>query len=131
MKLEKEIIKKWSPYVDKHLNIKNIHFNYLCCHYLDFLQKGNQDIGKKIIEFKDKISSMETFRFEIEKEYFNLLTGRKEYLLSDGSIVDPDNFVEFLSINDLVDIFGMEFLNKFDLEESRNYKLDEILNEDR
>ena len=29
---------------------------------------------------------------------------------------------------DLVDIFGMEFLKKFDLEESRNYKLNGILN---
>lgn len=131
MKLEKEIIKKWSPYVDKHLNINNLHFSYLCCHYLDFLQKENQDIGKKIIELKDRISVMDNFRYEIKNEFFNLLTGRVEYLLSDNTIVDPENFVQFLSITNLVDIFGIEFLNKFDLEEGRNYKLDEILNEDR
>ena len=94
--LEKEIIKKWSPYVDKHLNINNLHFSYLCCHYLDFLQKENQDIGKKIIELKDRISVMDNFRYEIKNEFFNLLTGRVEYLLSDNTIVDPENFVQFL-----------------------------------
>lgn len=128
MNLDKKIIDKWNDYVTKHLKMNNVYLEFIFCHYLEYLQSENKDIGKEIVNFKNKISTKNKYKKEIIKEYFNCLTGRKEYLLNDGSFIDVDNFVYSLDINDLVDIFGLEFLNKFDIVETRDFKIDKILN---
>lgn len=129
IQFDDKIIDKWSPYVKKHLNINNIYFQFLCCYYLETLDIC--DIANKIIELKEKISNLKEFKKEIKGEYFNILTGRTEYLLEGGKIVDAENFLEIIDNNDIVKIFGIEFLHKLDKPSGRDFKINNILNEDR
>ena len=86
---DKQIIDTWSPLVEKHIGTKNTYFRYLCCHYFNYLKISKPDISEDILNLKDKISELTSFKREIKKEYLNLLTGRKEQLLDDGRVYDP------------------------------------------
>lgn len=123
----KSVIDKWTPLVDKHLNIRNSYFKFLCCHYFDYLKLQKEDISYEILDFKEKISKIEIFKVEIKKEYINLLTGRKEYLLQNGSIFDPESFDILLSTDELIQIFGIEFITHLDPRLSRDFKINKIL----
>lgn len=127
----KKIIDKWSPIVDSHLNIKNSYFRYLCCHYFDYLVLNNDNISELILDFKEKISKMDIFKKSIKSEYINLLTGRKEYLLENGIIYDPESYDLFLTTDELINIFGIEFITHLDVTLSRDIKINKILNDDR
>lgn len=124
---DKKVIDKWSPLVDRHLNIRNSYFKFLCCHYFDYLKLQKEDISYEILDFKEKISKMDTFKVEIKKEYINLLTGRKEYQLQNGNIFDPESFDVFLSSDELIQIFGIEFITHLDPTLSRDFKINKIL----
>jgi len=127
---DKLVIDKWTPLVDKHLNIKNTYFKFLCCHYFHYLKHQKEDISLEILDFKEKVSKMDFFKIEIKKEYFNLLTGRKEYLLQNGNIFDPESFDVFLSTDELIQIFGIEFITHLDPTLSRDFKINKILDND-
>lgn len=129
IQFDDKIIDKWSPYVRNHLNIKNIYFEYICCYYLETL--NTEDIPIKIIELKKVILELKEFKKEIKGEYFNILTGRTEYLLEGGKIVDVENFLEIIDNNDIVKIFGIEFLHKIDKSSGRDFKINNILDENR
>lgn len=121
------VIDKWTPLVDKHLNISNKYFKFLCCHYFDYLKLQKDDISYDILVFKEKLSKMNNFKVEIKKEYINLLTGRKEYQLQNGDIFDPESFDVFLSTDELIQIFGIEFITHLDPTLSRDFKINKIL----
>ena len=123
----KAVIDKWTPLVDKHLNIRNSYFKFLCCHYFDYLKLQKEDISYDVLDLKEKISKMDTFKVEIKKEYINLLTGRKEYQLQNGIIFDPESFDVFLSTDELIQIFGIEFITHLDPILSRDFKINKIL----
>ena len=127
---DKKIIDKWSSLVDKHLNIKNVYFKYLCCHYFEYHKMKIEDISEIILNFKEKIARLDNYKIEIKKEYINLLTGRKEYLLSNNMIFDPESFEVFLTTDELVDIFGIEFITHLDPTISRDVKINQLLNND-
>jgi hypothetical protein len=127
---DKKIIDKWSPLVDKHLNIKNTYFKYLCCHYFEYHKIKTEDISEIIVSFREKIGHLDNFKIEIKKEYINLLTGRKEYLLVNGMVFDPESFDVFLTTKELVDIFGIEFITHLDPTISRDVKINQLLNND-
>jgi hypothetical protein len=127
---DKNVIEKWSPLVERHLDIKNSYFKYLCCHYFDFLYEKKGDISEDILDFKENILSLKDFKISIEKEYINLLTGRKEYLLSNGLIFDPKSDI-FLTTNELIRIFGIEFITHLDPVLSRDFKIETILDGNR
>jgi len=125
---ETKIIDMWSPIVDKHLVIKNNYFKYLTCHYFHFLSNRKGDISEDILEFKDKISNLLSYKKEIKKEYINILTGRKEFLLEDGTIFEPSSIDFFLTTEQLVEIFGIEFITSLDPTLSRDFKINQIIN---
>jgi hypothetical protein len=125
-----KIIKKWSPILDHHLKLNNTYLSYLCCHYFEYLVKKNSDdISIEIVNIKQKISEVVRFKVKIIDHYFNILTGKIEYKLENGKIVDLDNYIETIYIDDLVQIFGLDFLNDFDIKESREYKLNNFFYE--
>lgn len=128
---DKLIIDKWSPFVEKHLNIKNRYFKYLCCHYFHYHRLQKDDISNEVLNFKERISKMMVFKKKIQSEYINLLTGRKEYLLEDGTIYDTESLDVFLSTDELVKIFGIEFITHLDPTLSRDIKINKLLNDDR
>ena len=129
IRFEDSVINKWSTYVKKYININNIYFEYLCCYYLH--TTDIKDVASEVIKLKEKISRLNKFKKEIKGEYFNCLTGRTEYLIEDGRIIDPENFLEIIDNTDIVEIFGIDFLQKLDKSSGREFKLDEILNENR
>lgn len=124
---DKVVIDSWTPFVNKHLNIKNTYFKYLCCHYFHFQQLKQDDISEIVLDFKEKISKLSQFKQKIKEEYINLLTGRKEYLLENGKIFDPESFDIFLTTDELVQIFGIEFIKHLDLTLSRDFRLNQLL----
>ena len=65
---DKKIIDKWSSLVDKHLNIKNVYFKYLCCHYFEYHKMKIEDISEIILNFKEKIARLDNYKIEIKKE---------------------------------------------------------------
>ena len=128
---DKMVIDKWSPFVEKHLSIKNSYFKYLCCHYFQYHKLQKEDISDIVLNFKERISKMMVFKKKIKSEYINLLTGRKEYLLEDGTMYDPESFDVFLSTDELVQIFGIEFITHLDPTLSRDIKINKLLDDDR
>jgi hypothetical protein len=120
-----KLINKWSPIVENYLKVNNTYFKYLCCHYLEFLSLRKNDISSDILELEKK-TDLYKFRIKIVDYYFNILTGKVEYLLESGKIIDPDNYMDLLEVDDLVDIFGLDFLKEFDLSESREYKINKL-----
>ena len=124
---DKNIIDTWSTIVDKHLVIRNNYFKYLTCHYFHFLCKDKNDISEDILLFKDKISSLPFYKKEIKKEYINILTGRKEFLLEDGTIFDPTSIDFNLSTEQMVEIFGIDFITSLDPTLSRDFKINQII----
>jgi|688.fasta_scaffold51169_6 hypothetical protein len=127
---DKQIIDTWSPLVEKHIGTKNTYFRYLCCHYFNYLKISKPDISEDILNLKDKISELTSFKREIKKEYLNLLTGRKEYLLDDGRVYDPGSLDVFLNTDELISIFSIEFITHLDPILSRDIKINKILNND-
>jgi hypothetical protein len=124
-----KIINMWGPIVDKHLVIKNNYFKYLTCHYFHFLSLSNNggDISEDILQFKDKISNLRSYKKEIKKEYINILTGRKEFLLEDGTIFEPSSIDFFLTTEQLVEIFGIDFITSLNPTLSRDFKINQII----
>lgn len=123
-----DYVRKWAPIVDMHLNIKNKHFRYMCCYYFEFLSSENGiDISEEILNFKTKLSELKSYKKEIKREYINILTGRKEYLLEDGKMFDPESINDPLKVDDLVQIFGLDFITKLDVSMSREFKINQLL----
>lgn len=128
IELSKDITLKWTPMVDNLINIKNKYFKSLVCHYFDYLSATlDGDISKNIIDFKERIETCRFFKKEIKKEYINILTGRKEFLLENGTIFDPESLDLFLKTDELIEIFGIEFISHIDPSSSREFKINNIL----
>ncbi len=124
---DRQTIDTWTPFVDKHIGTKNTYFKYLCCHYCGYLKDIKSDISEDILNLKSKISELPSFKKEIKKEYLNLLTGRKEYLLDDGQVYDPQSLEVFLTTDELISIFSIEFITHLDPMLSRDIKINKIL----
>jgi len=135
---EKKIIDQWSPIVDKHLSIRNNYFKYLTCHYFNYLSNYipnskienigvRRDISEDILQFKEKITKFDSYKKEIKKEYINILTGRKEFLLEDGTIFDPSSVDFYLTTEQLVELFGIDFITSLDPTLSRDFKINQII----
>jgi hypothetical protein len=120
------IVSKWGPVVEKHLNLKNRYFNNLVCHYFEFLTIEYGDISDTFLDLKSKIES-DRFRFQIVSEHLNILTGRKEFLLSDGTFFDSESYGRILPFDDMVYIFGIEFLKHLDISKVRDNIISKIM----
>lgn len=127
---DSKVISKWSPIVDNHLKIKNIYFKYLMCHYFEYLCDNNIELSSIFIDLKSKIEETNKFRVEIVSEHLNILTGRKEFLLIDGTFFDPDSFGRVLPFDYVIEIFGLDFLKHLDISEVRNNMIDKIIGDE-
>ena len=127
IRTDKRIVSKWSPVVENNLLVKNKYICSLCCHYMEYfsiIDNGNL-LQEKIILLKSNLDGF-CFKKQIKAEYINMFTGEKEYLLDDGTIFTGIQFCEF-SIDDLLKIFGVEFITHMDKEISRDIKINKIL----
>lgn len=112
----KESVKKWIPILEQSClfpDVKNKYVFYLICEYCEFMESisygQTQSIPFVIEEIKMKLSKIE--RIEIEdKKYFNPIKMCFEYKTTDGEYIgDLDSQYE-VSIEFLIDLFGMDFI---------------------
>jgi hypothetical protein len=128
MKLDINIIKKWDPYVDRYILIKNTYFRSICCHYFEYLvSKTESQFNIEIDSLKSRIISINR-RKRIVSEHINLITGNKEYLLDDGTYYDDKNIEINITFDDLSYIFGKDFIKSIDISMYRDEILNKVLN---
>lgn len=123
------ITNKWMPVIERHLKYKNNNISTLICLYCEWYTSGSEehnDLTDKLIEIKDKIDSYE--RIEILGKYFNPASGHIEYKLESGKFIPIDSEISYeLSDNDLIKMFGIEFIRDLDPQKFRDRQLDKIL----
>jgi hypothetical protein len=124
-------IKKWSPIIENHLNYKNKSVNDLICVYCEWyvsdpldLDTGNT-LPNILMEIKEKIDSWE--RIEILGKYFNPASGHVEYKLESGKFIRTKDSDYELSNEDLIELFGIEFIKDLDPQKFRDIQLNKIL----
>lgn len=102
---KEDIIKKWSPMVERLLNIKNksiIDFISIYCElYSASDTENSNDLGSRLIDIKRNFSSRT--RKRVIGEYYNYITESIDYAFEDGSFSsDPVR----INLSDLRVIFG-------------------------
>lgn len=124
-----KVIEKWSPVLETFLETKNKELLKLVS---IFAEKYSMDYPNdnslviKLNELKDKISKK---RIEV-KTFYNTYTGRIEYELPSGvRINESGDIYDELSTDDIIQLFGIEFLRYVDKEGFRENRLNELLNE--
>lgn len=119
--------KKWGPVLDSFIPIKNSTIRKMCCRYLEWLESTNGDLPNSILELKIKLFELTQYKKIIKHECINLLTGRKEYLLEDGTFYDPEYINTHITAEDMVKLFGIEFLTTLDISLAREFKIENLL----
>ena len=126
------IIKKWSP-IFESLGLKNKKVIELFCLFSEDYQnrayKGLVDADKlpQVIDNLIKALS-KSERKEVMRTLFNPITGKIEYELEGGIIIDEDNkFKHEPSIKQLIELFGVEFVRELDKEGFREERINSLL----
>ena len=128
MGFNKKTIDKWVRVVEDNLDIKNPTIKYFCCHYCEWLSVNNDPmLADKLLDLKTKLFELPQYKKVIKSECINVLTGRKEYLLEDGTFYDPSYINTHIIPEDLVSLFGIDFLTTIDVSISREFKIDQLL----
>ena len=108
--------------VVQSLNIKNKELLELTCEYLEFNKnKEAESINSLVSKLGDK-----RFRKAVKREYINIITYEKEYYIEGDEIIELNDYK--FKIDDLIFLFGYEFVNYICLDRWRDYKIKEILN---
>lgn len=124
-------IKKWSPIIENHLNYKNKYVNDLICTYCEWYVSDPLDLDTSntlpnlLMEIKEKIDSWD--RIEILGKYFNPASGHIEYKLKSGKFIRTKDSDYELSNEDLIELFGIEFIRDLDPQKFRDIQLNKIL----
>lgn len=130
---ELKVIKKWTPIIENNFNF-NLSNKFLIKYisfYCEFLlSKGikSDDFLSLITNLKFKIDNNK--RIDILCKCFNPLTGNIEYKLSNEKFIPVNGYSYYeISNNELIELFGIEFIKDFlSLEEFRNLQLNDLLN---
>ena len=124
-----KIIKKWGSVVN-NIGIQNQKLVEIFCLYAEnhvIKYPYSEDLPEKINNLIWKLKSTE--KLEVVCTRYNPLTGKLEYELENGIIVDEDNkFNKELSQEELVSIFGVDFIREVNKEEFREKRLNNIIN---
>jgi len=127
----KEYEKKWMPVIEKIFHsLKNKSILRMICYYSEWISctDTNQTIVPKILaNLKEKLEDFD--RIEVEGRYYNPATGVFEFKLKNGKYVPIDTEFEYkLSDEEMIKLFGIEFLSKVDKVWAREYKLNNLFN---
>ena len=123
-----KIFKKWMP-IFKNIGIHNEKLLELFCIYAeDYLNKNPyaQDLQEKINDLIWKLKSAK--KLKVICTQYNPLSGKIEYELENGIIVDEDNkFSKELYQEELISIFGVDFIREINKEKFREERLNNII----
>ena len=122
------IFKKWMP-IFKNAGISNEKLLELFCIYAENYANQNQskvDLPEKISDLIWKLKSAK--KLQVICTRYNPLSGKLEYELENGLVVDEDNkFNKELDQEELVSVFGVDFIREINKEEFREKRLNSII----
>lgn len=129
-KIDNNIIKKWEPVVENMgytLNNK-VLIEHICnyCEWKSSLKLDSDEFSNLLLKIRENINNSK--RVGIVRTVFNVLTGVKEYELDNGKYV-PANSTSYyeLSNDELIKVFGIEYIKFYDPKEFRNKQIDKII----
>jgi hypothetical protein len=83
-----------------------------------------KDLSDLASELKKLYESISRKRIEVVKTYYNPFLSKMQYELSNGLIIDEDNkFERDLTQEELIELFGVDFVRELDVEEFRENRL--------
>ena len=126
-KISKEVIKKWEPVVENVLPFKNKFLIYHLCNYCEWYSNNNQtsDLVEQLQNIENNIINSK--RVEIVRKVINKFTGLQEYELSNGKYIGVNVSYYELSIDELIEVLGLEYIKFYDPIEFRDKQIDKII----
>jgi hypothetical protein len=122
------IFKKWMP-IFKSIGIQNQTLLEIFCLYGEQYSISNPnglDLPEKINDLIWKLKSANKLKVVCSR--YNPLTGKLEHELENGLVVDEDNkFEKELSQEELVSVFGVDFIREINKTEFRENRLKSII----
>lgn len=123
-----KIFTKWSPIMES-LGIVNKHLSDIMCLYCEDYCTNNpdsKDLPDKINHLLLKLQNAE--KSEIKRTLYNPISGMIEYELENGFIITEKNkFKREPTTEELVDLFGIDFIRELDTQKWREHSLNKIL----
>lgn len=128
-KVDRSIVSKWSPVVEMYGVLRNSFLTSHICNFCEWISKSEK--GENLPLFLEDIyTKMESVdRVEIIAKVFNPITCIEEYKLSNGRYVPiaDKNFRYELTIDELSNIFGIEYVKYLSIEDYRDIQLTKII----
>ena len=127
-----EYEKKWSPVIERVFSsLKNRSILRMLCYYSEWVSSDTEQdqpvLPNILSSLKEKLESFD--RIEVDCKVYNPATGVFEFKLKNGKFVPIDTEFEYkLSDDEMIELFGIEFLSKVDRVWSREYTLNNLLN---
>jgi hypothetical protein len=127
-----KIIKKWSP-VFESMGLANTKLREFFCLFAEDYQirsdRGEVDNGNLPVVIRDLLDSVnKSVKIEVIRTLYNPLTGKLEYELEDGIIIDENNkFKSEPTIKDLISLFGVDFVREMDKQGFREEQINSII----
>jgi hypothetical protein len=126
----KEYEKKWTPVIGRVFSsLKNRSILRMLCYYSEWVSSDTEQdqpvLPKILSNLKEKLESFD--RIEVDCKVYNPATGVFEFMLKNGKYVPIDTEFEYkLSDEEMIELFGIEFLSKVDRSWSREYILNNL-----
>lgn len=124
--LDKEnSIRKWMSIVEAHVGSNEFLNKYFCYYFEWYLFKHSSDaaqLGKEVFRLAAEAKKMK--RYKVVATHYNPYTSKVEYELDDGRIVEPGD--DLLTIEDIKNLFGLEFIKDIDLSEYRDMQINDL-----
>ena len=121
------VIKKWRPILETYFTRRNAFLDLLSLYCEWYTIANPSEIGK----LEDKLTNIDEitrdvrFKKTVVERCFNVLTGEPEYLLEDGTYYNKSYL--HLTLDELVFIFGDEFIKWVNLTDYRDDTLIKVL----
>ncbi len=102
----------------------------MLCYYSEWISSDTEQdqtrVPKILSDLKEKLESFD--RIEVDCKVYNPATGVFEFRLKNGRYVPIDAEFEYkLSDEEMIEIFGIEFLSKVDRTWARDHAINNLL----
>ena len=123
-------LKKWTPTpIMENLGIVNKHLSDTMCLFCEDYISNNpdrEDLPERVNQLLLKLQNTE--KSEIKRTLYNPITGEIEYELENGFIITEKNkFKREPTTDELIYLFGVDFVRELNPQMWREYSLNKIL----
>ena len=127
-KYPESTLTKWAPIME-NLGIVNKHLSevmsFFCENYI-VNNPDSDDLPERVNHLLLKLQNSE--KSEIKRTLYNPISGEIEYELENGFIITEKNkFKREPTIEEMVDLFGIDFIRELDTQKWREHTLNKIL----